>query len=126
MSTIENLVVTTKREIVEEERRRLLNVPNEEDFKSWLGSREYPLDWMIAQFGETLTEKDGLTEPSGLPVDCGNCHVCKKSTKPDEKIVQIDLNSMGEDDEEEIPQIYICKKCLNDMKKMLMVKKNDV
>ena len=96
--------VTSARELVEAERKRLLDYPKKEEFKEWLGDRTYPLDWMQARFGKTLTEKDGFTHADGSKFNDADCAVCNKEVEPDEKIIEITT--------EEGEKIYLCKACL--------------
>ena len=35
--------IITARELVEKERKRLIDLPNTSDFKSWLGNRKYQI-----------------------------------------------------------------------------------
>jgi len=97
--------VVTPREIVEIERKRISNKPNEDGYKEWLGNRTYPLDWMKERFGETLTEKDGFTYMSGTRFDDLDCGICNKQTDKDEKVIQLI-------DDETKDRYYICKTCL--------------
>lgn len=96
--------VTSARELVETERKRLLDYPKREEFKEWLGDRTYPLDWMEARFGKTLTEKDGFTHMSGSKFHDADCAICNKEVEPDEKVIEMIT--------EEGDKIYLCKPCL--------------
>ncbi len=106
--------IITGRELIEIERKRLLDIPKGIDFKNWLGNRTYPLDWMKEQFGETLIEKDGTIHPGGDRFYQHDCNVCEKETSFDEKIISLDLD-MGEHKH----KVNICKKCLNKLSKEL-------
>lgn len=95
------------REILEKERQRLLNVPKEPGFKKWLEDREYPLDWMKKQFGETLIEKEGLVHASGHKFDDHRCSVCGKCPDIDERFLTLDFSFC-----EYGCWMNICLKCL--------------
>ena len=107
--------IITARELVEAERKRLLDSPNAPDFKSWLGNRKYPLTWMKEQFGETLKEKDGLTHPNGSRFDKTDCSVCGKEVNPDEEVIHFDFSFC----DEYSCGMNICKDCLVRLKKLI-------
>lgn len=112
---VDEISVITARKLVEAERKRLIDVPKKPDYKAWLQGREYPLDWMKEQFGETLIEKDGLTHPNGRRVDEADCNVCGREVEPDEKLIFLcfsfcDEYSCG---------MNICSVCLRSLSKML-------
>ena len=111
--TKENII--TARELVEKERKRLLDLPNEPGFTNWLGDREYPLDWMKNLFGDTLKEKDGFTHASGSRFNGADCNVCGKKVEPDEKITNLEFSFC---DEYECG-INICSHCLKRLSKNL-------
>ena len=97
INKIDSIEVTTGRQLVEEERERLLKIEEE----------KRP-DWARKQFGETLTEKDGLTYPSGNPFDEYQCNVCGKLPGVDEKIIKLAFSFC-----DEYPcGINICRQCL--------------
>ena len=118
MSERVSIKVTSARELVEAERKRLLDAPNKPDFKEWLGNRTYPLDWMKKQFGETLTEKDGLTYPNGERFNEADCSICGREVDPDEKVIQIK-------NEEDSIVCNICKYCLKTLINLLAQTSNE-
>ena len=99
---VEKIKVIAPRDLVEKERTRLLKL-----YK--------PQRWMIQQFGKTLIEKDGLTHPNGERFNDGDCNVCQREIKPDEKIIHLDFSFC----DEYSCGMNICKKCLIKLKKML-------
>ena len=111
---IEYVSIITKRELWENERKRLLNVPRDKGFKKWLGNRTYPLDWMKKQYGETLTEKTEMIKPSGELFEL-NCNICGKDTKENEKIINLSFSFC----EEYGCEMNICKSCLIKLNKLL-------
>jgi hypothetical protein len=108
--------IITARILVEKERQRLIEAPiTKKDFKEWLGDRTYPLEWMKKQFGETLTEKDGLTHPNGQRFYGADCTICKKEVESDEKVLRLSI----ETGEGFSIDSNICKECLKRMNKKL-------
>lgn len=115
MEEIESERITSAKEMVETHRKSLINKPKEPDFKSWLGGRDYPLEWMKEQFGETLTEKDGLNHFGGR-FDGADCNICGKEVKSDEKIIQLSFSFCREYG----CGMNICKDCLVRLNKLLL------
>lgn len=106
----------TPRKMIENERKRVLDFPDKPDFSDWLGNRKYPLDWMIKQFGNTLTERtaeevyaDNLA--SHLPEYMINgyiiCGFCQKFFELDEEFLYAYNN--GEYDDAE--SLRACESC---------------
>ncbi len=121
MKRVEKETIITARGLVEEERQRLLDVPNKPDFKSWLGDRSFPLLWMKEQFGETLKEKDGLIYPNGSRFNEADCDVCGKEVEPDEKVIHLKFNSSFCDGYDF--DLKICRGCLVRLNKLTKDKK---
>lgn len=88
--------ITSAREMVENERQRLLGFPLRLEFKTWLAGREWPLEWMKNRFGPTLIEKDGLTYPNGEVFDGADCSVCGHCPDADECIIHFEFSFCGE------------------------------
>ena len=107
--------ITTGRELVEKERTRLLNSPNTPDFKSWLKDREYPLDWMKLQFGETLTELDGFKRNLEFKFKEHKCNMCGECPSDDEKYINMSFSFC----DEYSCGMNLCKKCVKELNKML-------
>lgn len=114
MTKIQKEEIITARGLWEEERNRCIEKPNESNFKEWLGNREYPLDWMKKQFGETLTEKTDFIHPSGDRFDEADCKVCGKESKPDEEVIKLTFSFCDEYG----CGIIICKKCLRRLSRL--------
>ena len=114
MSKIENIKVITNLQLVETERQRLLKLVDDksEQNKDWWTDKNRS-DWARERFGENLTEKDGLTFPSGDKSTIA-CNCCGKVKPNNEKLISITFNY---DDEQSGG--FICKKCINKMSKML-------
>jgi hypothetical protein len=104
---------TTLREICEEERQRLLDMPKISGFEHWAKEEKWPRKWMVEQFGPTLMEKDGFINAGGGRVTDADCDVCGKESLPDQKVV---IAEAGEHDDY-FPDTVICESCLDDMKK---------
>jgi hypothetical protein len=107
--------VTTGFEIVEAERKRLINIPKEEDFIKWLGDRTYPLENMKKRFGETLVEKDGFIYANGQEFDDHRCYICNKKPKRNEKFIKMYFSFCDEYG----CGMNICKKCLIELNNKL-------
>lgn len=110
-----NEEIITARILVEKERQRLKNIEITPDFDEWLGDRTYPLEWMKKQFGETLTEKDGLTYANGDRFYEADCNICHKQVHPDEKVIRLAIDT----GEGFACPVNICKDCLTRMSKKL-------
>lgn len=112
---IHSMKITTPRIMVEKERERVKNIPNQPDFEKRLNGRKWPLEWMTIQFGETLTENDGFTTIYGKYQEA-DCNVCGNSPAPDEKIVKFKFSFC---DEYEC-SMTICETCIKKIKCSMM------
>ena len=108
MNIVQKEKIITARGLVEKERKSLIDYQKRKDFKSWLDGREYPLDWMKRQYGETLTEKDGFTYPNGDRFSDADCNVCGRGVEPDEPVVHLSFSFC----DEYSCGMNICRGCL--------------
>ena len=111
---IDKIYVTTGREMIEKERKRLLKL--KEENKTWWESENS--NWAREMFGENLIEKDGTTWPSGNKFDEHRCNICGRIPKFDEKIVRLDFSFC----EEYGCHMNICQDCVKNFFNILKSK----
>ncbi len=115
---IDEIIVTTGKELVEKERKRLLRL-KKSDPKWW--KSEGRSEWARKRFGKTLKEKDGVVYPSGLAFNGHVCNVCGGIPDIEEKIIRLIFSFC----DEYRCDMNICKDCLETLYNKLITKKGD-
>ena len=89
----------TIKEVLEQERRRLIDLKDID--KQWWNSSGS--NWARKQFGMTLTELTGEIWPNGTPYDEGRCKICGTNPKINEIFCKMKFSFCHE---------YTCGMCI--------------
>ena len=104
MERIDKWFITTGKEMIENKRKRLLELKNSDS--EWWNSLWS--DGARKQFGDNLIEKDGTIYPSGNLFDEHKCNVCGRIPPFDEKVIVMEFSFC----EEYGCGMVICKECI--------------